>query len=891
MSPGFFVKSEYMPIPKPRKDEERDDFVSRCAGDSEMNSEYPDQKQRLAICNTQWRRKDEAKEVTKEFAESIRFVEPVIDESTEATGGDVWLVDIIKEGLNLSGTREYTKGALESMVPFVNGLQAFVDHPTNAESNERQERSIKDLLGWYSEPKVTSEAGTDILQAKFHLLTSGPAAPVAAMIKEAATKGNLNLVGISIRGVGDYQTVNEGGRIFDRVFSIKNLLSADLVTRPAAGGKLLSLAESLNEELRRFYMELEKMSVEELLAARPDLKNLFSEAGPYRNIGFISVLKGDDGKLYYTDDVGDVYPLDDYIKKFTDVADEEEEAEEVNPLEEKPPESSETIEPVIEQKDDDKEDPEDKNKDDEDKKKRKMKETAPEQETQKEAEEKMSEHTEDAEVKESAQAPVSKDTILEEALKPINDIKADMVRMQERYCASLVESELSKVRLPDVLKDQVRKTFAGKVFEESELTDVIAEQVDIFDKLFSNQGEVGRQFNRVQISKTPAESVSKRLEATLYGAAIVDPDGTSYEPYSGLIEAYYSFNGQVPTYPLNYQAVSNMVKESHGYVGMNSGGLLQEATVISTTWSTVLGNTVNRVLLRHYSEQPYEWRWATSQVVMSRDLRPYTFSRLGGYTQPPSVAEGGTYQEESNPSEEAVTITPVKYGTLQPLTLEAILRDDVRAFQRVPLQLAAAFKMRQFATVFDLLANNTATEYDSLALSHTTHANNSTVALSGAEIATGIRLMRSQTPPDATDRPIGLRPRYLIVPNELEEHAYRLVTSDVAPGSNPGNAPNSAQPGNGTEPNIMRGKYGLQLVVMDYWTDVSDWWLMADPRVPGTETLGVVVGPNGVEPTLDIQDEATVSSVFTADKITFKVRGWFAADILDHRPFVGGIVA
>jgi hypothetical protein len=39
-----------MPIPKRRKDEEKQAYVSRCMGDKVMNKDYPDGKQRVAIC-------------------------------------------------------------------------------------------------------------------------------------------------------------------------------------------------------------------------------------------------------------------------------------------------------------------------------------------------------------------------------------------------------------------------------------------------------------------------------------------------------------------------------------------------------------------------------------------------------------------------------------------------------------------------------------------------------------------------------------------------------------------------------------------------------------------------------------------------------------------------
>lgn len=39
-----------MPIPSRKKDEDRKSFMSRCMSDNKMNEEYPDQKQRTAVC-------------------------------------------------------------------------------------------------------------------------------------------------------------------------------------------------------------------------------------------------------------------------------------------------------------------------------------------------------------------------------------------------------------------------------------------------------------------------------------------------------------------------------------------------------------------------------------------------------------------------------------------------------------------------------------------------------------------------------------------------------------------------------------------------------------------------------------------------------------------------
>ncbi len=50
-----------MPLPKPRKKESQQEFVSRCMGDDMMLDEYKDQKQRAAICYTQFKQRMSSK--------------------------------------------------------------------------------------------------------------------------------------------------------------------------------------------------------------------------------------------------------------------------------------------------------------------------------------------------------------------------------------------------------------------------------------------------------------------------------------------------------------------------------------------------------------------------------------------------------------------------------------------------------------------------------------------------------------------------------------------------------------------------------------------------------------------------------------------------------------
>ena len=49
-----------MPIPKPNKGEKKDEFISRCMGDSTMNKDFPDNSQRYAICIGQFGKQEKA---------------------------------------------------------------------------------------------------------------------------------------------------------------------------------------------------------------------------------------------------------------------------------------------------------------------------------------------------------------------------------------------------------------------------------------------------------------------------------------------------------------------------------------------------------------------------------------------------------------------------------------------------------------------------------------------------------------------------------------------------------------------------------------------------------------------------------------------------------------
>lgn len=61
-----------MPIPQPTPGESRDEFISRCMGDSVMNTDFPEQDQRYAVCIQQL--KDEMRETVETIRDYVNRI-------------------------------------------------------------------------------------------------------------------------------------------------------------------------------------------------------------------------------------------------------------------------------------------------------------------------------------------------------------------------------------------------------------------------------------------------------------------------------------------------------------------------------------------------------------------------------------------------------------------------------------------------------------------------------------------------------------------------------------------------------------------------------------------------------------------------------------------------
>lgn len=74
-----------MPIPTPKEDEEKKDFISRCMANKIMNSDYPENEQRAAVCHSQWKKskKKKIKKIILNTVFSFRLTDSSEEEQDE----------------------------------------------------------------------------------------------------------------------------------------------------------------------------------------------------------------------------------------------------------------------------------------------------------------------------------------------------------------------------------------------------------------------------------------------------------------------------------------------------------------------------------------------------------------------------------------------------------------------------------------------------------------------------------------------------------------------------------------------------------------------------------------------------------------------------------------
>ncbi len=437
----------------------------------------------------------------------------------------------------------------------------------------------------------------------------------------------------------------------------------------------------------------------------------------------------------------------------------------------------------------------------------------------------------------------------------------------ERASLSL-ERRLQESILPDAVKANIKAKFAGRVFEDAELEADMTASINMMAQLTRDGLVRGNGYDKSQVTGMISEA--EKVQAAFDRMFDLDIDTTklgNINPFSSIREAYARVTGDASL----MGGITD--RTSLGNIRVNESapiGRISEADTTTASFSYLLGTSMNKRLLKDYQAWPAEWqKFCTISPV--RDFKQQSRVRFGAFGSLPIVAEDTAYSAVTL-TDSAATYVPQKRGNLVTVSRETIINDDLQAIKQIPTKLAvaAAYTLAEFVYGF-LSANPNIYDGNPLFTIGGAHNNLGAAALATAAMQSGITAMREQT--NYAGKRIGLRPRFLVVPPELEWQSMVVTKSAGVPGNN------------NNDINPMLGY--LMPIISPQLSSATQWFLIGDPREIDTIEIGFVGGQ--VNPALFIQDQPLFGLNFTQDAISYKIRHEYGGAVVDYRGLYRGI--
>ena len=423
---------------------------------------------------------------------------------------------------------------------------------------------------------------------------------------------------------------------------------------------------------------------------------------------------------------------------------------------------------------------------------------------------------------------------------------ADKVRVLEAQVRlSNTTAAINASTLPQAAKDKLIADFSMReAYDEAAVQDAIKAEREYLGR-FAESGNVNLQFDQGARAEDRSVKIAGMLDA------FFDPAHADHRQTQSFKECYIEITGD--------KRVTGSVENIDESRMRESLGVAFRESVSSGSFSNALGNSITRRMQAIYAGQTdlQAWRKVATTTPVN-DFRTQERTRIGGYGNLPAVAESGGYTALTTPGDGKATYAVSKRGGFEDVTLEAIKNDDVRAISRIPFELALAAGNTLYEFAFDFYRTNPVI-HDTLALYHASHNNLFAGAFSAAEFALHRLAMLKQTRAGSNKR-LATQPKFILLPFELQEAGYNAFVRAA-----------------NLDPTFVQSMTP-EIIPVSYWTDANDWCTVADPvRMPVLE-IGFLDGNE--EPELFVQDMPNVGSLFTNDKITYKIRHIYGGNIL-----------
>jgi len=614
---------------------------------------------------------------------------------------------IIEEGLSRNG-RFYPAKVLEqaknlfekSKVCFYEWKGKHFNHLPATIEKMRPEGFPAQTAGYFDNVKFESVnvEGKEVkgLTGFLHIFDHEKVKWLKEMLSQAWNKGLKQLLGLSINADGAQAIQMVDGRPLAIVQSINKVFSTDIVSDPAAGGRLLKMVESFNESERRG-IEMFKELVELFKKSRPDLlegidaENM-TEADAIKVFG--KILAEAEASKKTAQEAKDAAAK--LAKEKEDKAKDAKEAEVATAVAEATKALSEA-----------------------DVKENELNEAVKNEKVIKQI-------IDLFEAKKFPLALAMVQKVLKAAKKPekkadtdLNKNKADkalearLAQLEKdnkiSACKNILTTLLASSKLPMAVQEKISKQFTGTVFEESTLVETIRTEKAVLGKL-SESGEIidlGDSAMEINVRRTGRDRLQASMDLT-FGYEPEDSEKAEFEGVEGfksLREMYVAVTGDIEV------------------TGQLSPQKLKEATT-SGSFSYMLGYTINRRMLKEYRSLPELWK-NIANIVSVKDFKMQELIRWGGFGVLPTVISARTtqgtatdtatptYPELGFPLDTEQLYAVETKGGLVTVTRRAIINDDLRQLVRIPIKLARAANRTLNQFVFDLMLGYTSSGINS----------------------------------------------------------------------------------------------------------------------------------------------------------------------------------
>jgi len=238
----------------------------------------------------------------------------------------------------------------------------------------------------------------------------------------------------------------------------------------------------------------------------------------------------------------------------------------------------------------------------------------------------------------------------------------------------------------------------------------------------------------------------------------------------------------------------------------SSLGPILQAAFATHDISNLLAALVNKFLLAGFMSVEDSWK-SISNVRSVSDFKNINLLRLNGSFKFQKVGNGGELKVAQG-SDTKRTLSADTWGIQTSLTRQDIINDDANALSQIPQRIGRGAALSLNESIWAEFEASNSSYFQAA----TAAAGN---ALSLSSLKTASTAWRRLKDPDGN--PLGIAPKVLLVPPELELTAAELMTSALLISGNTTAAPNG---------NVLQGRY--RVVTSAYLSSSSTWWLMAD---------------------------------------------------------------